>query len=183
MPRSKQITYATLSCVLLTFGLVASAKADTIENLVFTGTATCEGPACNSFPSGSVTGTYSLDVTTQMIVGAWSFTTPFGVYSSSSDDTVVSRLGDIGAFFSVSDGPLLWQVNLFYPGTDTLQIGALANDGNSYTTYTLGPILGNYPVTGTTALASISTPEPAILSLLCLGMLGLVGLRLKNALS
>jgi hypothetical protein len=64
-----------------------AAKADTIENLFFAGTATCEtgfgtNQECSS--GGSVTGAYNLDVDNQTIVGAWLFTTPYGVFSSSS---------------------------------------------------------------------------------------------------
>ena len=63
-----------------------AAKADTIENLFFAGTATCETGFANQECSsgGSVTGAYNLDVDNQTIVGAWLFTTPYGVFSSSS---------------------------------------------------------------------------------------------------
>jgi uncharacterized protein (TIGR03437 family) len=62
------------------------AKADTIENLVFTGMATCLSgfphQECTPGSSGAVSGTYTLDVTSQQIIGAWSFTSPFGSFSS-----------------------------------------------------------------------------------------------------
>jgi len=72
-------TYAAATPVVQTFTV-----SDTVLTLAFTGTATCEtGFAYQECSSGGpVTGTYSLDVNTQTIVGAWSFTTPYGVISS-----------------------------------------------------------------------------------------------------
>jgi PEP-CTERM motif len=65
-----------------------AAKADITENLVFTGTAICEsGFFHQECPGGtvvSVTGNYTLDVTTQTVIGAWMFTSPFGSVSSTA---------------------------------------------------------------------------------------------------
>jgi len=61
------------SLILAAAIAVPVAKADIIENLVFTGTATCQSPfafqECTPGSVGLLTGTYTLDVTTQQIVG------------------------------------------------------------------------------------------------------------------
>jgi hypothetical protein len=172
-----------LSCLLLTVCLAVSAKAGSIENLVFTGTATCEGSTCSSIGSGPVTGTYSFDITTQTIVGAWSFSTPFGVVSSSASgggSFQEGRDGDNGSVFydATSTPPFYDFLWLFFPGSDTEQLGALATNLDSEGCQTLSGEEACYPdykVTGATALA---TPEPSSWMLLGIGMLvGLVGLQ------
>jgi hypothetical protein len=57
-------------CSMVIVAIASSiAKADTIKTLVFTGTATCESPflyqECTPGSVGPLTGTYTLDVTTQ----------------------------------------------------------------------------------------------------------------------
>lgn len=179
-----RVIRVTLSCLFLTTCLVASAKADVVENLVFTGTATCGDTFCASFGSGPLTGAYSLDVTTQTIVGPWSFSTPFGVISSNDPgaSTLVMSWGIYTeAYFDelTSPPPFFEFVQFIFPGTDTQQIGAVTSFSNACQNLpgTVGckPV---YTVAGSNALV----PEPSGLTLLGIGMLGLVGLGLKKSL-
>jgi hypothetical protein len=171
--------------------LAGPAKADEIENLVFTGTATCEDSFCSSFGSGPLTGTYILDVTTQTIVGAWSFSTPFGVISStaaSSFAEVVDRFGDVNSGFGIQTSTFSDFVQFYFPSTDPQEIGALATNLNSDACLNIPSFMGGcnpgYLVTGTTALAvaTAATPEPSSLLLLGVGMLGVLGLGVKRSL-
>jgi hypothetical protein len=185
---SKIISRA-LSCVLLTIGLVASAKADTIENLSFDGFANCIDSFCASFGSGPVSGTYSLDVNMQTIVGPWSFSTPFAVISSSgtgANSSIVDRFGDINPGFAEDTSTFAEFVQFFFPGADTQEIGALATNINSDACI---PITGqeachpDYTVTGVNQLISTtSTPEPSSLIFLGVAMLAVVGFSLKKSL-
>jgi hypothetical protein len=193
MSRSKAQRIA-LCCLLLTIGVVTSAEADTIENLVFTGTATCVNTS-GQFPcspgSSPITGTYSLDVTTHTIVGAWSFSTstPVGVISSS--DTGASAI--FSASFPPNDpafqiirqegsSTFYEYVWLIYPATDTTELGALANGQVCYSELATNGCAPGYTVTGTTRLATSTVPEPSSGMLLGVFMLALVGLGVKNSL-
>ena len=188
--------------VLLMMCLEASAQVtpapgDQIETLVFTGTATCiaqpgvANASATCSGSGPITGTYSLDLTTNTIVGSWSFSTPFGVVSShqtSPSDYPFPGCGygDRGgqnfneptyvwAFFEIQtyiEYPCTviqeFSINLYFPPTDTAEVGALLPAGSSpalasgnacYYSGTNG--YGRtcdlyYSITGTTALASAS---------------------------
>ena len=179
--------------LLLTTCVAASAEADTIENLVFTGTATCVetvGQYPCSAGSSPITGTYSLDVTTHTIVGVWSFSTstPVGVISSS--DTGASAA--FSAVFAPNDpyfqivtlegsSTFYEYVWLIFPAADTTEIGALANGQVCYSELATNGCTPGYAVTGTTALAT-TTPEPSGGMLLGVCMLALVGLSLKKSL-
>jgi hypothetical protein len=189
MLKLKKFRTISLSCLLLPMFLAGPAKADQIENLVFTGTATCEDSFCSSFGSGPLTGTYSLDVTTQTIVGAWSFSTPFGVISSTAAGSfteVVDRFGDVNPEFGIYNISTFADfVQFYFPSTDPQEIGALATNLNSDACLNIPSFMGGcnpgYLVTGTTALA-VATPEPSSLLLLGLGMLGVLGLGVKRSL-
>ncbi len=180
-------------CVLV----VASARpgrADSIENLVFAGTATCVQVACSSVGNGALTGSYTLDVTTQKIVGAWSFTTPFGVISSSDKGALASvqvYRGDNNVLFDVNTNTPLFSefVQFFFPITDTLDLGPLDTNVNSDACQNKAGGTGgsascyaDYTITGenTTPPVRNSTPEPSAVMLFGLGVLGFAGTSLKR---
>lgn len=129
-----------LSGLLLTISLAASAKADVIENLIFTGTATCVDRVCSTFGSGSITGAYSLDVNTQTIVGPWFFSMPFGLISSTdvgASATLAYNYGYINPSFEVcrqstrnfagcavtGGSSFLEFIQLFFPSDDLQELG------------------------------------------------------------
>lgn len=193
MRTSNKIIRLVLYCLTLTVFLAASAKADSvdIENLVFTGTATCTAASCASFGSGPLTGTYSLDVDTQTIVGPWSFSTPFGVISSTDAGalgTVVGSAGIgvpglIGVLFDENVPPFFEFVSFLFPSTNSQQLGALDNSTITFSDacYSIPGSTGCFPgyvVTGSTALA---TPEPSTLILLGSGIIGLLSMSLKKS--
>ncbi len=173
---SKLIPVA-LSCVLLVTCLAVPVKAGTVENLVFTGTATCSGGFCSTYGNGPVTGTYSLNTTTDMIVGSWSFSTPWGIMSSSqagSSSLVAIRFGDANPEFFETSGPANF-IQFFFPITDPQEIGALAtNVGSDACIFTTMGCIPEYAITGSTSLAGTPEPSSATLVLLGIGLLGLV---------
>lgn len=168
--------------------LASSAKADQFENLSFNGNATCLDTDCSSFGSGTVTGTYTLDVTTQQVVGAWSFSTPFGLLSSTQlgaealvDANPPAGFEQENAYFQVNTGvpggfDFVW---LFFPNTDLSQTGPIDAttstlcfpDSNS--TEVSCTFVG-YTLTG----SNVTTPEPSTTTLLGPGLVGLMGIWL-----
>jgi len=159
-----KFTPTALSCLMLTTCLAASAIADTIENLAFTGTATCGDGRCANFGSGPISGTYSLDATTQTIVGAWSFSTPLGLIASSdalaNSSVLFSPVFDdtIAEFYLNSFNPPVFfeYVALGFAPTDTPELGGLAVGQlctNNPGTDSCDP---DYAVTGSPALAGIN---------------------------
>lgn len=175
-----------LPCLLLSLGLVSSAKADVIENLTFAGTATCGDANCTSFGSGPVFGSYSADITTGTVVGPWSFSTPLGVMSSTtagSDAFIVDRFGDINIAFEEAT-PFEF-IQLFFPGADTQLIGALATNiaSDACTPASAASCYPDYTVTGVGQLTStVTSPEPSTLMLIGAAMLavGVLGRKLSR---
>jgi hypothetical protein len=55
-------------------------KADSIENITISGTATCVLDSCSD-TVGPFTGYYTLDVTTQTVIGPWSVSLPYTTIS------------------------------------------------------------------------------------------------------
>ena len=182
MPARRWMSCLAPSC-LLAIGLSPGAKADLIENLSFTGTATCTDSVCSSFGSGPVSGTYTLDVTAQTIVGSWSFTTPWAVISSGAvgaGANVAMRLGDYNPGFSILNGSLFEGIQFYFPIPD--EVGALVlnpggfggvlagggdgcvNDGNAL----CDP---DYAVSGATTLLSSNVPEPGLFGLSSIALL------------
>jgi N-acetylneuraminic acid mutarotase len=115
-----------------------TAYTGTIEKVAFTGTATCgtgfKYQECSS--GGPVTGSYSLDVTRQTIVGAWSFTTPYGVISSgmtgssaSVGTQTLSNGLDVYALFQVSTPTFFEDLALYFPAPNNDQRGVVYSPG------------------------------------------------------
>ena len=202
----RKFTVLGALALAVTLCLVMSARADVIENLDFTGTATCELPAtypgysalCGGTGNGPIKGMFSFDVTTQTLVGPWKFSTPFGVFSSTDTgaiDIVVGDLGDVVDGFDVQTPSALNGVSLYFLSTDTQEIGPLANNLAADFGFAAGGIgcqndaeagagacILDYGINGSTSLAT-ATPEPRWASIL-VGSLFLVGLyRRKNTLS
>ncbi len=195
MTSLSKFIHIALSAFLLTVCLASSAKADTIENLLFTGAATCINAFCSGIGSGAVTGTYTLDVTTGTI-GAWSFSTPFGVMNSADIGASYGVFvgggpsgNDIGSGFQVYvPSPLSYTlVLLYFPAGDIQELGALdpaqlsfgcsATPGVQNVGGSCNP---DYTITGATTLATpVATPEPGtgVLSMVGIGLLGLSMVR------
>jgi len=198
MKSNRVTSLAVLKCLLLMVFPTAAAKADLIETLAFTGTATCGPPytVCSSFPTGPLNGTYSLDVDAQAIVGSWSFSTPFASFSSADTGAtagLVDRFGDINPYFAVTTtAPLFLEfVQFYFPLSDPQEIGPLAsNDPSDACVNLQGGFNGAracypaYVVTGSTSLvSSFTTPEPSSIVLLATVALGLLVLNLRRSAS
>jgi|SRR5579884_1618086 len=161
-----------------------AAKADTVENLVFAGTATCEtgfgaNQQCSS--GGSVTGAYNLDVDNQTIVGSWLFTTPYGVFSSSSPGShaeVFPRtqggFSDEEVDFSLIPNAVL-SLAFAVPNVDELGAVVPLAAGLGYASAICQNVAGgpgcvpDVSLSGITAAAS-PVPEPSYFLLLSIGM-------------
>jgi hypothetical protein len=167
----------------------SSATADAIEHLEFTGTATCltgeftfDFPECSPGSSGPVTGNYFLDVNEQTIVGPWSFTTPFGSFSSGDSGAIgevfdgVMNLGVSYDFGQFEEETATFNQVLALAFTNTSEVGAITTIG------VLSEICQSVPgsnppgcepdvaVAGATALIS-STPEPSSIAFHGIGIL------------
>lgn len=190
------ISTRTLCGIFLVSALIVPvAKADLTESIVFTGTATCSYDdgwhACTIGNSAPITGYYSLDVTTQEIVGAWSFSTPFlssGVMSSGMDgagtevylDPTNSPVVNVAVFDVASPSSGINEyVELDFPAADFAETGPVYTGGNGDTSGVCQWVttLGCSPdvtITGDTTV----TPEPPSFELLFLGMAGTLGMIL-----
>jgi hypothetical protein len=175
----KRFAPISLTCLLMLV-LAGSVKADVIENLSFEGFATCSNPSlnpCTIFPSGPVTGAFNWDVTTQAIVGAWSFSVPFGVLASSdagASATTEPQNGNTRDDFIVEPLNSLAFVSLTFPGMNTDEIGSVVVVSDACIPSGVGAsCFPDYSITGATTLVNtVTTPEPAFVGLPAL--LGLI---------
>ena len=172
MFRLKSIAPIPPTCLLMLI-LAGSLKADVIEDLTFAGFATCSNPAlnpCTTFPSGPVTGNYSWDVTTQAIVGSWSFTVPFGVLSSNdagASAAIELQNGNTRDDFIVEPINSYAFVSLTFPGANTTQIGSVIIVSDACIPSGVGAsCFPDYDIAGATTLVNTNTvPEPAFAAL------------------
>jgi hypothetical protein len=187
----RNLLLAVLVVALFFMLTPAAIQADQIENLVFTGTATCAffgDTTCGGFGNGPVTGFFTFDVTTDKLAGPWSFTTPFGVLSSSDTGAhggTQILLGDFNSFFDVTTSNPNFDegIGLDWASTNPQELGSLdpnppggfpSGDGCfDDSTPTQAQCRPDYLITGATTLA----PEPSTLFLIAAGLLGLVPLR------
>src|SRR5215472_748410 len=188
---------AVISALVLAFN-ISVARADVIEDLSFKGTATCKninvpGQTCTPGTTGPLTGTYKLDVTTQMIIGNWLFASPFGSFASSDpgasatvfDGVVNNGINyDVAEFAEQTNNPVFLEVLGFgFTGPNALlELGAIStpvpvevvisgmclNVPNSQ----VPGCLPDVDITGVTA----PVPEPGSLPLLASALLGAAGL-------
>jgi hypothetical protein len=184
MLKLSNICPISLFCLLLTLTTARTVRADQIENLVFTGTATCTASSCSSFGTGPITGTFTLDVTTQTFEDAWSFSTPFGMISSADPGTstsITDKNGGFAAVFQESSGSFFEFVQLTF--SNPQELGTLLDVVSSDACHTIpkqGGCTPDYTVTGSTVLAPVATPEPPSLMLFGAGMVGVLGLSLRR---
>jgi hypothetical protein len=140
------MTTRTLCSLILATAIAApAANADIIEHLVFTGTATCESgffhQECTPGSVGPLTGTYTLDVTTQQIVGPWSFTSPFASFSSTAAGASAP------VYDGVMNGSVSYDIAEFQEVTSTfVEVLSLGFTGAG-APYELGPIATPAPIT------------------------------------
>ena len=181
---------------------VSMARADVIEDLAFKGTATCNvlDQECTPGTTGPLTGAYTLDVTTQTIIGNWSFASPFGSFASSDpgasatvyDGVVNNGISyDVTVFAEMTNNPVFLEVLGFgFTGPNALsELGPIStpvpvevvisgmclNVPNSR----LPGCLPDVDITGVTA----PVPEPGSLPIVgsaLLGMAGLVRYRVRR---
>lgn len=159
--RKRTWTRSLCRSLVIIFSIAApAANADTIENLAFTGSAVCESPfafqVCTPGSMGPLTGTYTLDVTTQQIIGPWSFSSPFFSHSSS----------DPGAFGAVIDGVMNGGIS--YDDVE-FSIGSASFDEVL--------VFGFTGANALLELGPISTPAPVdvVISGICQNISGMAG--------
>ncbi|MGH9718014.1 MAG: PEP-CTERM sorting domain-containing protein [Candidatus Acidiferrales bacterium] len=180
---------AVMLCVLFSPRPAAADSTDVVT-LMFSGAGTCViGPCSGSL----VTGTYSFDVGTDMIVGPWSFATPLGAFSSSGSypfvGTEPSGMEGFTPGFNLLD---------FTSGDLGIQLAFDGSSGYSGSLITGPTVLSDPSAVGYLNISDtdpirifdltsgtstpVATPEPSALAMLGLGLLGLFVIRRKRSL-
>lgn len=187
--RAGYMLVAVVFCVLFMPRLAAADSADVYVTLTGTG-CVVSGSSCTG--SDPVTGTYTVDPTTGMIVGDWSFTTPIGTISGdgAQPSESVAAMGypagiDAIDFFTPTSSA---GVQLAFSSADPYD-GTLvvSPDSTLYPTQppSLGEIFGTGAtfdfLSGTATASTVATPEPSSIALLGFGLLGLFILRRKRS--
>ena len=153
---------------------VSTPGADNIENLTLSGTATCTDSFCGKLGTGPITGTFSLDVTAQAIVGPWSFTGPFGTMSSADTGAsayVAQGPNNLQPNFEVQTSSYLEFIKFNFSNTDLLQTGAITPAAGSDACINIAGGEGgsvacdpDYLITGSVAAASAPAQLTSVVS-------------------
>jgi hypothetical protein len=177
--------YAVLSLIAFLCVFSPVCKADSLENITFSGTATCITDAC-AYTVGPFTGSYTLDVTTQTVVGPWSISLPYTTISSTDAGSYADITG-ASVTFGESNSTTLDYASLFFSPGDLAEIGTLTNASNFCAPFAGLGYPACYPdaynLTGATSLASTAAPEPSQASLLLGGLLLLLGISAATSIA
>ena len=190
MPSSSKFIPMVLSCLLM-ISMAASAKADVIENLVFTGTATCVDSTCGVGTNATLTGTFTVDLSSGLPVNldAWSFTSTSSILGgtgtiSSADPGASYNIlytstpaATVDQFIIDTSTPDVFEyVQLYFTtASPDTEIGSVLASSPTIDYATQSSVCVNgdpsaghceqtYTVTGSTAL--VPTPEPSSVILL-----------------
>lgn len=170
--------YAVLAFIALLSAFSPVCKADNIENITFSGTATCITEAC-IYTVGPFTGFYTLDVTTQTVIGPWTISLPYTTISSTDADSYANVSG-ASVEFGESNSVTLDNATLVFSPGNLAEIGSITTGSNFCAPFGITPeptcYTDAYLLAGTTTTPSTAAPEPSEGALLLAGILLLLGI-------